>query len=111
MALTWKDSCPVFGKKYKNCSILGHFSDQCKKKSKDMPDEHHKPAGKQNHVMINKMKMKKSKSNNMGILKSTMRQMKKQQNMTKLHHEEWCKKSQTFIKSSLTEEPIMKLRM
>ena len=66
MALTWKDSCPVFGKKYKNCSILGHFSDQCKKKSKDMPDEHHKPAGKQNHVMINKMKMKKSKSNNMG---------------------------------------------
>ena len=39
------------------------------------------------------MRMKKSKSNNMGILNSMMRQMKKQQNMTKLHHEEWCEKS------------------
>ena len=58
-----------------------------------------------------KMRMKKGQSNKMGILKSTMRQMKKQQNMTKLHHEEWCDKSQSFIKSSLPEEPIMKLRM
>ena len=61
--------------------------------------------------MIKKMEMNKSLSNKMGILKSTMRQMKKQQNMTKLHHEEWCDKSQSFIKSSLPEEPIMKLRM
>ena len=106
-----KDSCPAFGKKCKNCSFLGHFSEQCKKKSRDVPEEHHKSGAKQNHVMIKKMKMKKSLSNKMGILKSTMRQMKKQQNMTKLHHEEWCEKSQTFIKSSLPMEPIMKLRM
>ena len=62
-------------------------------------------------IVINKMKMKKSLGDNRGILKSKMRQMKKQQNMTKLHHERWCEKSQTFIKSSLPEEPTMKLRM
>ena len=78
-----KDSCPAFEKKSKNCSFLGHFSEQCKKKSKDMPEEHHKPAAKQNNVMIKKMKMKKSQGNNMGILKSTMIQMKMQQNMTR----------------------------
>ena len=72
-----KDSCPAFGKKCKNCSILGHFSDQCKKKSKYMPEEHHKPSVKQNNVVIKKMKMKKSQGDNMGIIKSTMRQMKK----------------------------------
>ena len=47
----------------------------------------------------------------MGNLKSTMRQMKRQQNMKKLHHVEWCDKPQTFIKSSLPEEPTMKIRM
>ena len=103
-----KDSCPAFGKKCKNCSILVHFSEPCKKKSKDSPEKHHKPAAKQNgvnqkKVVINKMKMKKRQGNNMGILKSTRRQIKRHQNMTKLH--------QTFIKSSLLEEPTMKLRM
>ena len=88
-----KDSCPAFGKKCKNCSFLGHFSEQCKKKSRDVPEEEHKSGAKQNLIMIKKMEMKKSLSNKMGILKSTMRQMKKQQNMTKLHHEEWCDNS------------------
>ena len=59
-----KDSCPAFGrKKCKNCSILDHFSEQCKKKSKDSPEEHHKPSAKQHSinqdkVVIKKMKMK-----------------------------------------------------
>ena len=42
-----KDSCPAFGKKCKNCSFQGHFSEQCKKKSRDVPEEHHKSGAKQ----------------------------------------------------------------
>ena len=65
----------------------------------------------QNSVVIKKMQMNRSQGDNMGLLKSTMRQMKKQQNMMKLRHEVWCEKSQTLIKSSLPKEPTMKLRM
>ena len=92
-----------------------------------MPSEHHfrlmhfigfmyKSAAKQNNVnqnsvVIKKMQMNRSQGDNMGLLKSTMRQMKKQQNMMKLRHEVWCEKSQTLIKSSLPKEPTMKFGM
>ena len=82
-----KDSCPAFGEeKCKNCGILGHFNEQCRKKPKDTPEEHHKSAAKQNNVkqnsvMIKKMQMNRSQGDDMGIMKSTMRQMKEQQNM------------------------------
>ena len=98
------DSCPAFGKKCENCRFLGHFSEQRKKKSKDVPEE-------QNHIGIKEMEMKMSLSNTMRILRNMMRQMKKLQNMTHLHHAEWCDKSQGLIKSSLPERLKMKLRM
>ena len=47
----------------------------------------------------------------MGIMKSSMKLMEKQQNMMKLRHEEWCDKFQTYIKASLRKEPTMKIRM
>ena len=37
--------------------------------------------------------------------------MKKQQNVKKLRHEVWSEEAQTYIKSNLPEEPILKLRM
>merc|ERR1712106_50631 len=95
--INFLDSCPAFERKCENCRFLSHFSEQRKKKSKDVPEE-------QNHIGIKKMEMKMS-------LSETMRQMKELQNMTQLHHAEWCDKSQGLIKSSLPEKPRMKLRM
>ena len=107
-----KTSCTAYGKKCKNCGILGHFNDQCKKKPKDTASEElKKSAAKQNTVSINKMQMMRSSGEKLGIMKSSMKLMKKQQNMTKLRHEVWCDKSQTYIKSSLPKEPTLKIRM
>ena len=64
-----------------------------------------------NTVTIKKMQMTRSSGENMGIMKSSMKLMKKQQNMMKLRHEEWCDKFQTYIKASLRKEPTMKIRM
>ena len=56
------------------------------------------------------MQMTRSSGEKMGIMKSSMKVMKKRQNMTKLRHKEWCDKSQTCIKLSLPKEPTMKIR-
>ena len=42
---------------------------------------------------------------------SLMKLMKKQQNMMKLRHQEWCDNFQTYIKASLRKDPTMKIRM
>ena len=42
---------------------------------------------------------------------SLMKLMKKQQNMMKLRHEEWCDNFQTYIKASLRKNPTIKIRM
>ena len=64
-----------------------------------------------NTVTIKKMQMTRSSGDKMGIMKSLMKLMKKQQNMTKLRHEECSDKSQTFINSNLPKESTMKIRM
>merc|ERR1711940_262494 len=47
----------------------------------------------------------------LNVLQKTKKLIQKQQNMTKLSHETWNDKLQTFVKSSLPEEPLLKLRM
>jgi len=55
--------------------------------------------------------MSQRSGNVLNVSKETKQLIQKQQNMTKLRHETWDDKVQTYVKSSLPEEPVLKLRM
>ena len=91
-----------------------NYRDFCKGKNnpnKEESEDSKKTTASGNKVMINRMDMTWTSGKVLGISQYHKRLMKNQQNMTKLHHEIWCEKSQTYIKSKLPEEPTLKLRM
>ena len=57
------------------------------------------------------MEMTQTKGKVLGISQNHKRLMMNQQNMTKMRHETWCEKTQTYNKSNLPEEPTLKLGM
>jgi hypothetical protein len=78
---------------------------------KEVSEDPKKTTASGNKVMINRMEMMQTKGKVLGISEYHKNLMKNPQNMTKLRHETWCEKSQTYKKSVLPEEPILKLRM
>ena len=66
-----------------------------------------------NLVMLAKLKMsEKSKRGIVSRVSQTIQDLKKkQQNVKKLKHEVWSENGQTYIKSSIPDEPSLKLRM
>jgi hypothetical protein len=88
-----------------------HFSGVCKMKGDkkdETPQDSKKTKAGAHHFTINRMKMSKSLARSP---KSTQNLMKKQQNMKKLRHEIWDEEEKMYIKSGLTEEPKLKIRM
>ena len=67
-------------------------------------------AGAHN-ISLHRMKMSEGTGKISEVTQSTQNLMKKQQNMKKLHHKAWDNENEMYIKSSLTEEPTLKLRM
>ena len=57
------------------------------------------------------MSEKPNRGNVSRVSQTTLNLIKKQQNVKKLRHEVWSEEAQTYIKSSLPEEPSLKLRM
>jgi hypothetical protein len=78
---------------------------------KEVSEDPKKKTASGNKVEIHRMKMTKTSGKVLGISQEHKMLMETQQNMTKLHHETWCEKSQTYIKSRLPEEPTLRLRM
>ena len=107
-----KASCAAFDNKCTPCSRKGHFEDFfTRKKPKKASEDSKKTTASGNHVHINKMEMTRTSGKVLGISQHHKKLMQKQQNMTNLRHETWCEKYQTYIKSSLPEEPTIKIRM
>ena len=84
-----------------------------KKETASSPGKTSKMTAEDKAVEINTVHMsKKLKRGNVSrVSQSTRNLMKKQQNVKKLRHKVWSEKAQTYIKSSLPEEPSLKLRM
>ena len=111
-----KTDCSAYGKKCMNCKLKGHFADLCNRKGDkkgDPPKDSTKTTAGANTVTINRLIMsEKSRSGRVSrVSQSTQNLIRKQQNMKKLRHEVWSARAQTYIKSSLPEEPSLKLRM
>ena len=112
-----KIDCPASGKQCKNCKKKGHFPDMCLKKETARgdfsPGNTSKTTAEAKAVNINTVHMsEKLKRGNVSRVSQTiLNLMKKQQNVKKLRHEVWSEEAQTYIKSSLPEEPSLKLGM
>ena len=109
-----KANCGAFDHKCKQCSRKGHYKDFCtwkKNPKKEVSEDSKKTSASGNKVEIHRMEMTQTSGKVLGISQEHKRLMKNQQNMTKLHHETWCEKSQSYRKSKLPEEPTLKLRM
>ena len=111
-----KTDCPASGKQCKNCNKRGHFPDMCLKKGtagENSPQDTSKTRAGAKATTINTVHMSKNlkRGNVSRISQPILNLMKKQQNVKKLRHEVWSEQAQTYIKSSLPEEPSLKLRM
>ena len=111
-----KTDCPAFDKICKKCNRRGHFTDKCLKKGKvgeNFPQDTSKTTAGSNTINLSTMYVsKKFTRRNVSTISQTIRNLiKKQQNVKKLRHEVWSEEAQTYIKSNLPEEPILKLRM
>merc|ERR1711888_561948 len=111
-----KTDCPAFGKQCKNCKRKGHFPNMCLKKKttgEKSPQDATKTTAGSNSMNLSSVYMSKkfTRSNVSQISQTVQNLMKKQQNVKKLRHEVWSEEAQTYIKSSLPEEPILKQRM
>ena len=109
-----KADCPAFGKKCKKCGLKGHNAEVCKRKSDkkdETPHDSKKTTAGANNVTINRMKMSEGSGKVSKVSQSTQNLIKQQQNMKKLRHEVWDEKEQMYIKSSLPDEPSLKIRM
>ena len=109
-----KASCAAFDNKFKKCNRNGQYQDFCtwkKDPKKGVSEDSKKTTASGNKVMVNRMEMMQTKGKVLGISQQHKVLMKNQQNMTKLRHETWCEKTQSYKKSDLTEEPTLKLRM
>ena len=104
-----REKCPAWSNKCEKCNKIGHFKNYCTWKPQQEEDKK-KQTGNSNHVNINKMRMSQESGKALNVSQKTNKLIQKQQNMTKLSHETWNDKLQTFVKSSLPEEPLLKLR-
>ena len=104
-----KEKCPAWGKTCEKCKKEGHFKTHCHWGPKQEVDK--QKTASSNHVNINKMRMSQKSGNALNVSQNIKGLMKKQQNIPKLRHEIWNDKLQTYVKSSLPEEPLLKLRM
>ena len=108
--------CPASGKQCKNCKKKGHFPNMCLTK-KTTGEKSHQDTSKttagSNTINLSTMYVsKKFTRSNVSTISQTIRNlMKKLQNVKKLRHEVWSEEDQTYIKSNLPNEPILKLRM
>ena len=109
-----KATCAAFDHKCKKCNRKGHYQDFCTWKNdtkKEVSEDLKKTTASGNKVMVNIMEMTQTKGKVLGISQQHKILMKNQHNMTKLCHETWCEKTQTYKMFDLPEEPTLKLRM
>ena len=93
-----------------NSPNLNLWRDFCtRKKPEGASEVSEKMTVTGNPGQSNKTEMTRTSENVMEISQYNKRLMQKQ-NMTKLGHEVWSEKSQTYVKSSLPENPTMKIR-
>ena len=109
-----KTDCPASGKQCKNCKKRGHFPDMCLKKGtvgENSPQQTTKSTVHAVNIHAMHVSEKPKRGNVSRVSQTTLNLIKKQQNVKKLRHEVWSEEAQTYIKSSLPEEPSLKLRM
>ena len=101
-----KASGPAFDNKYKQCLRKGHFQDFCgrkppKEKTRSDGGKDKDKAGSK-LVMLSRVQYSKELETTRmwEISKSNVSLMRKQQNMTKLCHEEWSDMFQTYVEMS-----------
>ena len=94
-----KASCAAFDHKCKKCNRKDHYQDFCtwkKDTKKEVSEDPKKTTASGNKVMVNRMEMTQTKGKVLGISQNHERLKMNQQNMTKLCHETWCEKTQTY---------------
>ena len=105
-----KLSCPAFNNKCRHCKRKGHFQDFCTRMKDNDATKENTVEGKT--VQVTKVCLQNQKCSQMGMISRTyLNQMKKQQNMTKLGHEEWSDSLQTYVEMKVPNEPRLNFKM